>query len=126
MDYAALKLTHVGCVGTSYALFVLRGIWMIRNSTCLQHRWVGIAPHVVDTVLLVSAVTMAVISHQYPLAAPWLTAKVIGLLVYIALGMIALRLGKSKRIRVAAWIAAQTVFAYIVAVAFTRTPLPWI
>lgn len=126
MDYAVLKLVHVSCASISYVLFVIRGIWMIRNSSWLQRRWVRVMPHVVDTILLASAVTMVIIIWQYPLVAPWLTAKVIALLVYVALGMVALRRGKSKRVRVAAWIAAQTVFAYIVAVAFTRTPLPWI
>lgn len=35
--------------------------------------------------------------------------------------MIALRRGKTKRIRVVAWLAAQGVFLYIVAVAVTKS-----
>ncbi len=125
MDYAALKFTHVSCVAVSYALFVVRGVWMMRGSALLQQRWVKIVPHVVDTLLLTSAIAMAVMIRQYPLVAPWLTAKVIGLVIYIALGMVALKRGKTKSARITAWIAAQAVFAYIVAVALTRNPLPW-
>ena len=123
MDYAALKLTHVSCAVISYTLFVVRGIWMLRGSGLLQRQWVRTVPHAVDTLLLASAVAMAVITQQYPLAAPWLTAKVIALVLYIALGMLALKCGRTKSVRITAWIAAQAVFAYIVAVALTRSPL---
>ncbi len=125
MDYASLKIVHVSCVAASYALFVVRGIWMMRESSHLQQRWVKIVPHLVDTLLLASAVALAVMSHQYPLANGWLTAKVAGLLIYIGLGTVALKRGKTRRVRVTAWLAAQAVFFYIVAVALTRQPLPW-
>ena len=124
MDYASLKIVHVGCVAASYALFVVRGIWMMRESSHLQHRWVRIVPHLVDTLLLASAVALAIMSHQYPLANGWLTAKVAGLLIYIGLGTVALKRGRTRRVRVTAWLAAQAVFFYIVAVAITRQPLP--
>jgi uncharacterized membrane protein SirB2 len=125
VEYTALKLTHVGCVAISYTLFFMRGVWMMRGSGLLQARWVRVVPHAVDTVLLASAVALAMAIHQYPLANGWLTAKVTGLLLYIALGTIALKRGRTPRVRVAAWLAAQAVFVYIVAVALTRRPLPW-
>jgi len=125
MDYASLKIMHVSCVAISYVLFVLRGIWMMRESAMLRRRWVKIVPHLVDTLLLASAVALAVMSHQYPLADGWLAAKVVGLLIYIGLGTVALKRGKTRRARVTAWLAAQAVFFYIVAVAITRQPLPW-
>ena len=123
MDYLLLKLTHVACAALSYAGFVLRGIWMIRDSRMLERRWARVLPHAVDTVLLASAIALAVMLKQYPLAEPWLTAKVVALVVYIVLGMVALRHGATRRIRTGAWIAAQAVFLYIVAVALTRSVL---
>ncbi len=125
MDYDSLKITHVTCVGISYALFVVRGVWMMRGSALLRGRWVRILPHVVDTVLLTSAIALALITHQYPLTNGWLTAKVAGLLIYIALGTVALKRGKTRRVHIAAWLAAQAMFLYIVAVALTRQALPW-
>lgn len=125
MDYATLKGVHVSCVALSYAFFVVRGLWMVRGSALLQRRWVRIAPHVVDTVLLASAVTLAFMLQQYPFAQAWLTAKVTGLLLYIGLGTVGLKRGRTLRVRVTAWLAAQAVFIYIVAVAITRRPLPW-
>ncbi len=97
---------------------------MMRDSVLLTARRVKIVPHVVDTLLLASAVAMAVKIHQYPFVAPWLTAKLFALLAYIVLGTIALKRGRARRTRVVAWLAAQAVFFYIVAVALTRNPLP--
>ncbi|OGA54179.1 MAG: regulator SirB [Betaproteobacteria bacterium RIFCSPLOWO2_12_FULL_62_13] len=124
MDYVSLKITHVSCVVISYALFVLRGVWMIRDSAQLQRRWVKIVPHVNDTLLLASAIALVVMSRQYPLAHGWLTVKIVGLIFYIGLGMVALRHGKTRHTRIAAWIAAQVVFFYMVAVALARSAAP--
>jgi uncharacterized membrane protein SirB2 len=96
---------------------------MMQNSALLARRWVRVVPHVIDTVLLASAIAMAVMIRQYPFAAPWLTAKVIGLVAYIALGMVALRHGRTRRTRIVAWILAQLVFLYIVAIAILKRPL---
>jgi uncharacterized membrane protein SirB2 len=122
-DYLAIKAVHVMCVAVSYALFLVRGIWMIRDSAMLERRWVKVLPHVNDTLLLAAAIALAVMLRQYPFAETWLTAKVVALVLYIGLGMVALKPGRDKRVRIAAWIAAQMVFLYIVAVAFTRNAL---
>ena len=124
MTYTVLKQLHIACVVLSYAGFFVRGVWMMRGSPLLAARWVRIAPHVNDTVLLASAIALAAMSGQYPLERGWLTAKVIALALYVVLGTVALRPGRTRSVRIAAWIAAQCVFLYIVAVAVTRSP--WI
>lgn len=124
MSYALVKLVHMSTAALSFGLFFLRGIWMLQAPARLQTRWVRIVPHVVDTVLLASAVTLAVWSRQYPVAQDWLTAKVLALFVYIALGTVALRRGRSRAVRILAWIGALGVFVYIVAVARTRASWP--
>ena len=125
MDFAAIKAVHMICVVLTYALFFVRGVWMINNSPNLQKRWVRIAPHVVDTVMLASAVTMAVMIWARLADHAWLFAKIIGLVVYIGLGVVALKRGRTRSLRIAAWLAAQAVFFYVVAVAVTHSPLPW-
>lgn len=122
---STVKLLHLSCIVLSYCLFVLRGLWVFKNSPIMQQYWVKITPHIIDTLLLSSAITLAVILNISPLAAPWLMAKIIALLLYIALGMIAFKHGKSKRIRISAWFAAQLVFCYIVLTALAHDPLPW-
>lgn len=122
MVFAVLKMIHIGSAILSYSLFFLRGIWMIQESASLQRRWVKILPHIIDTVLLSSAIALAVIIQQNPLHDSWLTAKVTGLLIYIGLGMMALRFGKTRPTKIGAWIAAQCMFIYIVLVALTKSP----
>ena len=121
--YVALKHLHLTAVVLSFTLFVLRGVWMLIDSPRLRRPWVRVVPHVIDTVLLASALGLVAILHQYPLVHGWLTAKVAALIVYIVLGSIALKRGSSKPVRAAAWIAALAVFGYIVSVALTRSPL---
>ena len=74
-----------------------------------------------DTLLLASALTLAGLSGQYPFVQAWLTAKVLGLLVYIVLGVVALR-GLTARVRLFAFGAALATFAWIVSVALSRHP----
>ena len=124
MDW--LKYVHIACVVLSGSGYFIRGIGMIRESTWLQKKWVRIVPHVIDTTLLGSAVLLALQLQQYPFVHDWLTAKVLGLLAYIVLGSISLKYGKTKRVRIVAWLAAMGVFLYIVAVALTRQVLPFV
>lgn len=125
MEITVLKVIHVTAAAVSYTLFVVRGIWMINGSPRLSERWARIVPHVNDTLLLAAAIWMTILIHQYPGTHAWLTAKLAALVVYIGLGTVALKRGKTQRVRIAAWLAAQAVFFYIVAVALTRNPLPW-
>ena len=125
MPYLAIKYLHVSCALLSGTFFLLRGVWMLRGSALLQARLVRIVPHLIDTLLLATAITLAVRSGQYPFVQPWLTAKLLALCVYIALGTIALKRGRSNRVRAAAFVAALGTFSYIVAVAITRQPLTW-
>lgn len=120
--YVALKHLHVTCVVLSILGFALRGVWMLVGSALLEHRLTRVLPHVVDSLLLLSAIAMAVMIGQYPFVAGWLTAKVLGLLAYIVLGAVALRRGRTLALRAAALAAALTVYAWIVSVALLKSP----
>lgn len=118
-----VKYIHVSSVIITFILFFVRGVWMISDSDLLTRKWSRLIPPVIDTILLASAITLSVTIYQYPFVHAWLTTKVVALFVYIGLGMLALTYGKTKTIRVSAWIAAQFCFVYIVAVAITKNPL---
>ena len=120
-----VKTIHVAFVALSFAGFFIRGIWMLRDSTLLRQRWVRITPQVVDTVLLVSAIVLAIQLRYSPMEQPWLMAKIIALVIYIAVGLVALRLGRSKRVRLSAWLLGLFVFMYIVSVALSKSVLGW-
>lgn len=116
------KYVHVSSVALTLIFFVTRGIWMIRESKLLKKKWVKILAPIIDTILLVSAIIQAMKIQQYPFVDHWLTAKILGLVIYIVLGMVALNYGKTKNVRITAWMGALLCFSYIVSVAVTRNP----
>ena len=123
MDYSALKLVHQAAVTLSITGFVARGAGALMDARWVASRLAKSLPHVVDSVLLLSALTLAWTLRLTPSNAPWLLAKVIGLVVYIGLGVIALRPGRPLAVRAAAWVAALLVVGWIVSVAITKNPL---
>ena len=91
---------------TTLINFVIRGYWMIIDSSLLHSKWVKTIPHVIDTLLLSSAVALMIMAGFYPWFLDWVAAKILLLLLYIVLGTIALKRGKTKAQRIAAFIAA--------------------
>lgn len=126
MAYALLKQLHLATLVVTLTLFVLRGVWMMAESPRLQARWARIVPHLNDTLLLASGIALAFTLGLSPLDHSWLAAKLILLLVYIGLGMVALKRGKTRSQRIAAWLAALLVFGYMAAVAVAHNPLPFL
>ena len=122
---ATVQHTHQLAAVATLALFLLRGYWMLADSAMLQRKWVRITPHIVDTVLLASALYLAIGLWGWPMTHHgWITAKLVALLAYIALGVIALKRGRTRTIRGCAFVAALVVFAYIVQTALTKTAWP--
>jgi uncharacterized membrane protein SirB2 len=106
--------------------FILRGIWMMQDSPLLQARLVRVVPHVNDALLIFSAMGVAYLAGLYPWEQSWMAAKLMALIAYILIGTVALKRGTTKTIRIIAWGLALMVFAYIVLVAMTHSPLPMI
>lgn len=125
MDIAMLKGFHAGCASLSLGLFAWRGGRMLRQRPVASRLWSRTVPDTVDMLLLASGVTLAWGLRQVPFESAWLTAKLAAVAIYIALGFVVMRLGRSMPLRRLAWWAALVVFAYIVAVASTRSPLPF-
>ncbi len=126
MSYLATKYLHTVVALLTISGFVLRGFWMVRESPLLEHRLTRIAPHVIDTVLLVSGVTMLAMLSLNPLTEAWLVAKFAGLLLYILLGTLAIRRGPTKETRIVALVAAVAVFAWVIGVALAKAPASWL
>jgi uncharacterized membrane protein SirB2 len=121
--YAQLRNLHIACAVISAALLVLRHVLSLRNVDWRKSRALRIMPHAVDSILLISAILLTIAIGQYPFVNSWLTVKVIALVAYIFLAMQALKAGRSQSARRAAFIAAAIVFAFIVTVARTHSPL---
>ena len=121
--YMAFKHAHMMFAVISGLFFLIRGVWMLVDSPRLMQRWVKILPHVNDTLLLICAIALMVQIEQYPFVHGWLTAKVVALLFYIGLGVVALKRGKTKAIRTGAFVAALLCYLYMMSVAFNHHPL---
>ncbi|MDT8991878.1 SirB2 family protein [Curvibacter sp. APW13] len=122
MEYAQVRALHIMCAGISVALFTLRWGLSLHGIRWRQWRWLRVAPHVNDAVLLGAAIALATWSEQYPWQQAWLGSKVMLLMLYIFLGKLALRDAQGHRAR---WIwggsALTTVFS-IITIARTRWP----
>lgn len=122
--FVSLRTLHVAAVAVSISLFVFRAGLRLADAALLQNRFLRVAPHVVDTVLLASAVLLTLIVHEYPFVNGWLTAKVVGLAAYVVLGSIAIRRGRTPAVRATALVAALLVVGFIVGTALHHDPDP--
>ena len=123
MDYAAIKLIHQTAVALSVTGFFLRGAASLVDATWVRGRLAKTVPHLVDSVLLLSGLTLAWTLRLTPDRAPWLLAKLCGLVVYVGLGVLSLRPGRPRAVRAAAWLGALAVVGWMVSVAITKHPL---
>ncbi len=121
--YMMAKHLHLTAVGLSILFFVFRFMWSQFDANALSKKWVKILPHVIDTVLLASAIWLCVILSQYPLVNAWLTFKVIGVVLYIVLGLFALKKAKTTLGRWSFFVAALVVLMATAMVAVTKQPL---
>jgi len=120
--YSTAKFLHVTCVTLSIVGFAIRFILTTLGSHLMMHRFARIAPHINDTALLGAAIAMLLIAGIDPLQVPWLSAKILALLVYVLLGVLALRCARTTFGRNLAFAAAVLSFAYMVSVALLKSP----
>ena len=121
--YLALRHAHIGFVILSIGLFVLRGGLMLMDSPHVQSVWLRYPSYAIDTLLLTAALMLTSVVHQYPFGNGWLTMKVALLGVYIVLGSIALKHGRTRRMRVVAFVVALATVGFLVTVARAHHPL---
>ncbi|MEG3768137.1 SirB2 family protein [Alteromonas sp. 14N.309.X.WAT.G.H12] len=121
--YMMFKHIHLTAIALSVFLFVLRFIWSQFSPSVLEKKWLKITPHIVDTILLLSALCLCVILNQYPFVQGWLTFKVVGLVAYILLGLFALKWARNAPLKWIGFIGALTWLGLIAKVAVTKQPL---
>lgn len=121
--YPQIKWVHVAAVSISGLLFFIRGLALNTGAAWPMAAPLRYLSYTIDTVLLTAALMLATILHQYPFVHPWLTVKVLLLLVYVVLGSFALKRGRTRPIRIGCWLAALAVYLFIVSVARAHHPL---
>lgn len=126
MNYEILKMVHVSFAILSISGFTLRGYWMLRASPLLASLPVRVLPHVIDTLFLLSGIWLVVLLDLPVLRLPWLIAKILLLVVYILLGTIALKRGKTRQTRVVAFLLALLTFSWIAGIATSKSLAGWL
>ena len=119
-----IKDIHVTFVLLTFISFSIRVYWMYNGSPLSQARVVKILPHVIDTILLLSGLAMAVMYYGAFYRQRWLDYKLLGVVIYIILGIVALRSGKTRSIRIAAAVGAWLVFFGIIYIAWKNAVIP--
>ena len=122
--YPQILFVHVTVVLLSGGLFLTRAV----AGNVFGAPWIMAAPlryfsYTIDTMLLTAALMLMTITHQYPLAENWLTAKVSLLVVYVLLGSFALKRGRSQPVRLLCSTAAVGVFLFMISIAVAHDPL---
>ncbi|OZY84865.1 regulator SirB [Cellvibrio mixtus] len=120
--YIALKHLHLTFVALALLIFFIRGVLLFIHSPLLNKKLLKIAPHIINTIMLVSGILLAVSLGMKPGEHPWLMAKLIGLVVFIILGVGAFKV-RNVLLQKILWVDALVVFAYIVSVAITKSPM---
>jgi uncharacterized membrane protein SirB2 len=121
--YLQIKQLHIGCVLLSGAVFALRGLLMLGGSAWSSHPALKWLSYINDSLLLTAGLLLMQITRQYPVAQDWLSVKLGLLLVYIALGIFALRAGRTRAQRAGFFAAALTVYLFMFSVARSHHPL---
>ena len=124
--YPQIRAIHILAVTLSGSLFVLRGLGVLAGA-----RWPRFAPvrylsYTIDTVLLTAALMLVTILPAAVFANHWLTVKLVLVVVYVVLGVFALRRGRTPRARAICYAAALLVFGTIVGIARMHHPLGWL
>lgn len=121
--YEIVKHIHLTAIALSVLLFLLRFVLNAMQSPMLQQKWLKILPHIVDTLLLVSAGTLCVILKQYPFVDAWVTEKLLALIMYIFMVTLALKLARTAFMRAVGLIGALSWIAYAGMVAVSKQPI---
>jgi uncharacterized membrane protein SirB2 len=121
-SFFLVRSIHLTSVALSITGFVARVFLRVGKPALLRTRAIKVVPHVLDTVLLVSALRLAMLVGVQA-NTRWLATKIGGVFLYIILGNVALRHGRTTRTCVTSALAAVLVFAFVASVARTHSPL---
>ncbi len=121
--YPAVKHIHLLLIALSVIFFTVRFVFHLRGSAVLEKKFVKIAPHVIDTFLLLSGLALCFIINQFPFVDTWLTEKIGAVFAYIVLAMIAMKADRGKMFKIFAYIGAICWLIYAARIAVFKQPI---
>ena len=110
-------------------MFALRGALVLAGQSWAMAKPWRMLSYGIDTLLLAAGVTLWVLLSLHPVASPWLGAKLLLLVLYVALGSLALKRARTPAARRASYAGALMVYMFMASVALSHHPLgllqPW-
>ncbi|MCE9677942.1 SirB2 family protein [Shewanella sp. AS1] len=94
--YPAVKHIHMTFIALSVLFFIVRFALHMKQSPVMDKKFVKVAPHIIDTLLLLSGLVLCFLIKQYPFQDAWLTEKIGAVVAYILLATIALKANRNK------------------------------
>lgn len=119
--YPYVKHTHMLFVATSVLFFMVRFVLHMRSSALMQKKFFKIAPHVIDTLMLLTGLSLCFLIKQYPFVDPWLTEKITGVAAYIVLGIMAMRPKQNTFFKMFAFFGALGWIVYVGKIAIFKS-----
>ncbi|AZQ11445.1 MULTISPECIES: SirB2 family protein [Shewanella] len=104
--YPFVKHLHLTLIAVSVLFFVVRFVLKLKESALLEKKLLKIAPHIIDTFLLLSGLSLCFLIKQYPFVDPWLTEKILAVVAYILLAFMAMKSNRNKFFRFFAFLGA--------------------
>jgi uncharacterized membrane protein SirB2 len=121
--YPQIKLVHVAMVLASGALFALRGAGVLAGQHWPRAALVRWTSYTIDTTLLTAAMMLLTILPRAMFANGWLAMKLLLLVAYIVLGLLALRPQRGRVARAGLYIASVLAYAWMYTIARAHHPL---
>jgi uncharacterized membrane protein SirB2 len=121
MNFLLLKYIHILSIAASFALLFIRGVWLLQSYPPAQERWVRILPHIVDSVLLLSALGMLHV-HAAAGSGDWMSVKLGLIAIYAAALVYLAKLARNLLQKSAAWFLASLTFLFIASVSVLHDP----
>jgi len=121
MNFLLLKYIHILSIAASFALLFIRGVWLLQSYPPAQERWVKILPHIVDAVLLLSALGMLYV-HAASGKGDWMSAKLVLIVIYVTALVFLAKIARNLVQKLAAWLVASLVFLFITSISVLHDP----
>ena len=124
--YPHIKSVHIACVLASGTLFAARGLLVqVGHDGIARHIPVRVLAHVIDTALLATALMLLSIVPGASFGNGWMTIKLVLLVAYVALAVLAMQPARAPQARLAFYATALATYVYVLGVARMHHPLGW-
>ena len=121
--YPQIKQFHIFIAMLSGTLFALRGAFVLAGARWPQALPVKWLSYAVDTSLLTAALMLLTILPWAMFANGWLLVKIVLIVAYVVLGVMAMRPQRNRRSRAIYYVLALLTFVAIYVTARTHNPL---